>query len=45
MNLYCSFTLDFDKICVGQVGDYEVGTLVLMESTLKYHPDVVEVLT
>jgi hypothetical protein len=27
------------------VGDYEVGTLVLMESTLKYHPRVVEVLT
>ena len=27
------------------MGDYEVGTLVLMESTLKYHPDVVGVLT
>jgi Family of unknown function (DUF6467) len=27
------------------VGDFEAGTLVLVESTLKYHPDVVGVLT
>ena len=27
------------------MGGYEVGTLVLMEPTLKYHPVVVEVLT
>ena len=27
------------------MGDYEAGTPVLVESTLKYHPDVVEVLT
>ena len=27
------------------MGDVEIGTLVLMESSLKYHPDVVEVLT
>ena len=45
MNLYCSFTLDFDKICVGQVGDVEARSLDRVESTLKYHPDVVEVLT
>ncbi len=27
------------------MGDFEARTLVLVESTLKYHPDVVEVLT
>ena len=27
------------------MGDFETRTLVLVESTLKYHPDVVEVLT
>ena len=27
------------------MGDFEAGTSVLVESTLKYHPDVVEVLT
>ena len=27
------------------MGDFEAGTLVLVESTLKYHPDVVGVLT
>ena len=27
------------------MGDYEAGTLVPAESTLKYHPDVIEVLT
>jgi hypothetical protein len=27
------------------VGGFEVGTLVLMEPTLKYHPGVFEVLT
>jgi hypothetical protein len=27
------------------VGDYEAGTPVLVESTLKYHPDLFEVLT
>ena len=27
------------------MGDYEAGTPVLVESTLKYHPEVVEVLT
>ena len=45
MNLYYSFTLDFDFICVGQVGDFEAVTLVIVESTLKYHPDDFEVLT
>ena len=27
------------------MGDVEVATLVVMESTLKYHPDLFEVLT
>ncbi len=27
------------------MGDFEVRTSVLVESTLKYHPDIVEVLT
>ena len=27
------------------MGDFEARTSVLVESTLKYHPDVVEVLT
>ena len=27
------------------MGDYEAVTLVIVESTLKYHPDNVEVLT
>jgi len=27
------------------VGDFETGALALVESTLKYHPDVIEVLT
>ena len=27
------------------MGDFEVRMLVLMESTLKYHPDLFEVLT
>ncbi len=27
------------------MGDFEAGALALVESTLKYHPDVIEVLT
>ena len=27
------------------MGDFEAATLVVVESTLKYHPDYVEVLT
>ena len=45
VNLYYSLTLDFESICVGQVGDNEAGTPVLVESTLKYHPGLFEVLT
>ncbi len=45
MNLYCSFALDFEPICVGSVGGFEAGTLVLVEPSLRYHPGVVEVLT
>ena len=45
MNLYCSFVLDFEQICVGLVGGFEAGSLDLVEPTLKYHPGVFEVLT
>ena len=45
MNLYYSFTLNFDLVCVGEVGAFEAGALALVEATLKYHPDNVGVLT
>ena len=45
MHLYYRFTLDFDFICVGEVGDFEAGTLVLVESSLKYHPCKIDFLT
>ena len=45
MNLYCSFVLDFEQICVEQVGGRDVRSLDRMEPTLKYHPGVFEVLT
>ena len=45
MNLYCSFTLDFEQICVGEVGGFEAVPLGIVEPTLKYHPGVFEVLT
>ena len=45
MHLYYRFTLDFDLICVGLVGDFEAETLVSVESSLKYHPCKIEVLT
>ena len=38
MNLYYSLALILDIRCVGEVGDYEVVTPVIMESLLKYHP-------
>ena len=45
MHLYYSFALNSEPVCVGEVGGYEVGTPVLMEPTLKYHPDMFGVLT
>ena len=45
MNLYCSFTLDFEQICVGEEGGFEAVPLGVVEPTLKYHPGVFEVLT
>ena len=45
MNLYCSFVLDFERICVGSGGGFEGRMLVLLEPTLKYHPGAFEVLT
>jgi hypothetical protein len=45
MHLYCSFALDFEHICVGSVGGVEAVSPDIVEPTLKYHPDVFEVLT
>ena len=45
VNLYYSFTLDFDFICVGELGGFELWTPVHREPTLKYQPGNVEVLT
>ena len=45
MNLYCSFVLDFEQICGGEVGGFEAWTPVCVEPTLKYHPGLFEVLT
>ena len=45
MNLNCSFALDFEPICVGEAGGCEERMLVLSEPTLKYRPDLFEVLT
>ena len=45
MNLYYSLILFFDYACAGEVGDFEAGTLVFVESTLKYHPCIVGKLT
>ena len=36
-DLYYSLVLVIGVTCVGQVGDCEAGTLVLVESSLKYH--------
>ena len=45
MNLYYSFTLDFEPACVGEVGGFEAGTPVPVEPTLEYHPWSIVVLT
>ena len=45
MNLYCSFALDFEPICVDLGGRRIAKTPVLVEPTLKYHPGLFEVLT
>ena len=45
MNLYYSFTLNFDLVCVGEVGPCEAEALAFVEGTLKYHPDKFGVLT
>ena len=45
MNLYYSLILSFDSIRVGQVGDFEAATPVVVESSLKYHPCIIESLT
>ena len=37
MELYCSLILDFDRLCTGYVGDWEVRASACMESTLGYH--------
>ena len=45
MNLYYSFTLNVEFFCVGWVGAFEAMALAVVEATLKYHPDVLDVLT
>ena len=45
MNLYCSFALDFEPTVWDRWGDCEARTLVSVESPLKYHPGLFEVLT
>ena len=45
MNLYYTLTLNFSKAYVEYVGDFEVPTLVGMESTMKHHFCLIEVLT
>ena len=45
MNLYCSFALDCDAVCVGELGGFEAVPLGAVEPTLKYQPDDVAVLT
>src|SRR5690625_5183021 len=36
-DLYYSLVLVFGTACVGEVGDFEAGTPVSVESSLKYH--------
>ena len=45
MNLYCSFALDCEPACVGQVGGVEAWSPDRVEPTLKYHPGLFAVLT
>ena len=45
MNLYYSFTLNVEFVCVGEVGGFEAQALACVEPSLKYHPDVLDVLT
>ena len=44
-DLYYSLILVFGTACVGEVGDFEAGTPVFVESTLKYHSGRFELLT
>lgn len=45
VNLYYSFALDFEYLCVAWVGDFEAVTLVIVKSSLKYHPWTLRVLS
>src|SRR5260363_370539 len=45
MNLYCSFALDCEPVCVGLGGGNNIETKNPMEPSLKYHPDLFAVLT
>ena len=38
-DLHYSLVLVFGSVCVGEVGDCETVTLVVVESLLKYHSD------
>ena len=45
VNLYYSFTLNVEFVCVGYVGGYETVAPAAVEPSLKYHPVVLDVLT
>ena len=45
VNLYYSFTLNVEFVCVGLVGGLKAMKLAVVEPTLKYHPVVLDVLT
>ena len=40
-DLYYSLVLVFGHACVGEVGDCEPATLVVVESQVKYHSGVI----
>ena len=45
MNLYYSLILSFDSIRVENVGHFKKYKPVVVESSLKYHPCIIESLT
>ena len=45
MNLYYSLILAFDSVCVENVGHFKKIKLIRVESSLKYHPSILEILT
>ena len=45
MNLHYSLTLESGAGCGGEAGDFEAGSLGIVESTLKYRPFCIRFLT